>query len=66
MKILSDKYDEAKAELDWLVECFHNVEIQVKKFDVALEQVTDGNEADLLVMEVGRIMDAHAKNIEDL
>ncbi len=66
MKILTERYDNAKAELQCLEACFSNVEMQAKKFGAMLDRVVDGNEADLLVIEIGRIMDKHARNMENM
>ena len=66
MQILSDKYKAAEKDLIDLEDIFQAVEMQAKSFQKKLERVTDGNEADLLVIKLGQIMDSHAQNMEKI
>lgn len=66
MKIFSDKYDKCVIKLNNLEDAFDEVVHQAKAFQDAISDVDDEHEEALLILELGKLMDAHRAQMEDI
>ena len=65
MDIKTQEYKAAEAEINWLEELFTSTEMQAKKIQDALSACSE-QEMRVLLLDLGRIMDKHAQNMQNI
>lgn len=66
MEITSKEYKRAYNELVELQDIYNAVEQQAKVFKRYLEKIENQEEIGLLVIELGKTLDIHAKNMSEI